>query len=316
MIQTVTGSIEAPKGSVLTHEHIWCVSNDMNFITNGSWTDEKAVEDYCVKILRELKSRYGVDVFVDGTPWDLGRSIRLLENVSKRSGVNIVASTGLYYFTSLISFNVSAEKLAQMFTAECKKGIAGTNIRPGILKCAAGGTTLTEDEKKRITALGITQRETGLPLYVHSFHQGSVTQEIIEALLASGADLGKTAIGHTGLRPEADYLEQVLQQGVYICVDQCFEGSEKANAEAVAQLCRRGWQEKILCSLDHTCYSDFCDEGYKGLEYPYEKHVKDIGFLFDVMLTEFQRAGCTAEQCNAFVKQNPCRFLNIEVSEQ
>lgn len=97
---------------------------------------------------------------VDGTPIDLGRDATLLKEVSELSGVKIVASTGFYYLQSIEAFNNSLQELAEWLIKECKNGINGTDIKPGILKCATGNMGKTEDNLKKLSAMGIIQKET------------------------------------------------------------------------------------------------------------------------------------------------------------
>ncbi len=170
MIRTVTGDIEKVDGTILIHEHIQLVSNDLVHIFGSDWVNEKAVEDYCVEVFRGFRENFGLGLFVDATPWDAGRNAQLYINISKRTGIPIVATSGLYCFPSLLSVSMTPEHIANLVIKDCTEGMEGTGALPGILKCAASGTTLTEDEKLRIAGLSIAQKETGLPLYIHTFH--------------------------------------------------------------------------------------------------------------------------------------------------
>ncbi len=311
MIRTVTGDIDHFDGRVLSHEHISCASDAMLRILNDRWFNQLELEKIAVAVLKRLHDEYGVGLYVDGTPCDLGRDAELLRRVSEKSGVKIVASSGLYYYPSVLTVGRTPEELAELFISECKNGMGNTDILPGILKCAVGGDKLSSDDRKRVAALGITQRECGLPLYVHSFHGGHVTEEVLELLMKFGANPEKTAVGHIVHRPDADYLAGIIERGCYICVDQCSQKRVVEVAHAVSELCKRGLDDHILCSLDQPIYSDFASSDYTGMTDSVETHLKRYAFLFETVLPEFERAGCSKEQCDAFIRKNPIKLLNI-----
>ncbi len=311
MIRTVLGDVENISRNVMMHEHIQCVSNDMRYVFGKYWLDEKAIEDYGVFLLKELHKRYSVDVFVDGTPWDLGRDAMLLKRISERSEVHIVASSGFFHFNSLMTCDRTADELCRLVVKDCKEGINGTKIKPGILKCAIESNVLKNTDIKRLSAVAIAQKETGLPLYIHSIHQDNLDSDIIDLLQANGADLKKCILGHAALRPDAEYFEGILSTGINICIDQCFPGREIPNAISTAELCRKGFENQILCSMDCIMYSDFGNMEGKGLFQNKEARIKDFGFLFDTVLPEFEKAGCTKEQCEKFVHGNSLKILDI-----
>ena len=149
MIQTVTGPVcDSTYTKILMHEHIRCASNDMLQTFGNEWLDNNFLIEYSSKILLSLKEKYNVGMIVDGTPIDSGRDIRTLEKISQKSGVKIVASTGLYSFQSMITVNRDEDEIASWFIKEFESGIEGTNIKPGILKCACDDCGITLDNAK------------------------------------------------------------------------------------------------------------------------------------------------------------------------
>ena len=124
MINTVNGQIEKQLfGTVLIHEHIRCASNDLLHIFGKKWLDENRLADFASEILIRMKEKYGLGLWVDGTPIDLGRDVALLKKVSEKSGVPIVASTGLYYFPSLYTQGHSESEIAAWFIDEFENGM-------------------------------------------------------------------------------------------------------------------------------------------------------------------------------------------------
>lgn len=93
VVQTVRGPIPAAKlGFTLPHEHI-CVSSAGFWQMWPEYFGGRA--SFIAKVVEKLEAakREGVSTIVDVTPADVGRDVRLLEEVSRRSGVHIVACT-------------------------------------------------------------------------------------------------------------------------------------------------------------------------------------------------------------------------------
>ena len=92
----------------------------------------------------------GLRSVVDAMPCDAGRNAAMLAGIARRTGVHVVAPTGLhhdrYYGPAHWSHRVSVEELADLFTADITDGIdaydyAGpvvrrTPFRAGVIKVA------------------------------------------------------------------------------------------------------------------------------------------------------------------------------------
>lgn len=310
MIRTVLGDIENLSGTILMHEHIQNVSNDMIQAFGNKWLDERKLEDYAVSVLSKLKDEINLSVFVDGTPIDLGRNVRLLKRVSEKTGVHIVASTGLYYYPSMVSCMRSAEELAEWFLYECKNGMEGTDIKPGILKCAADTMGITDDVKKRLEALAITQSKTGLPMYAHCSHTDNLAQEMIDIFERKGAELRKIIIGHASRKLDVDYLVKILRRGCYICIDQSLYGDEAKVAKVVYDLCERGYHSQLLFSQDKAMYNDFECSSRVGMKNKSDDILR-YSYLTNNLITEFKEIGCTDEECKSFLCNNALTVLDI-----
>lgn len=304
MIQTVTGPVARAEGRILMHEHIACVSNDMLHIFGSRWLSRSELIERAAGVLTELKSQYGVGMIVDGTPIDLGRDVGVLRAVSEKSGVRIVASTGLYNFPAMITGR-SEEEIASWFLAEVRNGCEGTDIHPGILKCACDSFGISEENARRIRALALVQKQTGLPLYVHCTHRGDTVSRVLQILAETGADLHKTVIGHLAIRAEYAYIKDILSYGCYISMDQChcYDSQRAQLAETLVQLCANGFGDRILLSNDGSVYSDFCPKQYSwviGSDVP-----KVFGYIFESLYPEFIARGGAASDWEAMLHDNP-----------
>ncbi len=312
MIRTVLGNIEnGNSGNILMHEHIQNVSNDMLMAFGNKWLDETKLEDYAVSVLKTIKEKFGVGTFVDGTAVDMGRNAGLLKRVSEKSGVNIVASTGLYYYPSMLTCGRSAEELAEIFLYECENGMDGTNALPGILKCAADGT-ITPDAEKRIKAVSITQTKTGLPMYLHCSHNDDIADKTMRIFDRQNVTPQKTVFGHISRRLDTDYAVSILKEGYYICIDQSWSGSEKSLIEKVYKLCEMGYEDRILFSHDFALYNDFESTAKTGKDFPIDIPINRFAFLYDGVATELKKIGFTEQSIEKFLKGNARNVLNYD----
>ncbi len=311
MIRTVTGDISKKEcGNVLMHEHIMCASNDLRHAFGNSWLDESKLCKRAVEILKVAKESFGLSLFVDGTSCDLGRNAGLLREVSIKSGVNIIASTGLYFFPSMITKERSANDIYKLLIQEIENGLDGTDIKPGILKCAIDGGGITDDTQKRLTAIGHVQYETGLPLYAHCAHRDNMAFELIKLLCENGVNTEKIVVGHASRRLNAEYLKSVLDKGVYLCIDQSFDGSEKSVAQVVYELCKSGYEGKLLFSHDRAIRNDFIANCRSNNELSIETNVKRFSYLYEKLIPELKNIGCTERQCELFLQENALKVLD------
>ena len=314
MIKTVTGNIDtANVKNVFIHDHIQCASNDMLHTFGKDWIDTDILSDYASGILTQINEKWNVNLFVDGTPIDLGRNIRLLKSVSEKSGVYIVASTGLYHYPSCITYGNDETEIASWFIKECNEGAENTGVFPGMLKCAAPWEEVTSDAKKRITAMAYVAKETQLPIYVHCPHKGSIAQEQIEILLKNGVNPSRIVIGHCALRPNADYIKDILNSGCYISMDQCHCAGTLPEEIAVClyELCKKGYSSKLILSNDICIYSDFPHRKYNGLQLTKEEQSEKFGYNFKKILPEFEAAGGKEEDIIKMLRNNALDVLNI-----
>ncbi len=132
IINSVLGPLDtANLGSTLMHEHI---------ITSSAGIPQDYPEllerDYINHIVDGLdKAKVGgIDTVVDATTLDLGRDVNIVAEASRRTGVNIIACTGWWMEKPRFLSGISADLFAQGFIRDIQKGIAGTNIKAGILK--------------------------------------------------------------------------------------------------------------------------------------------------------------------------------------
>lgn len=313
MIQTVTGAVKkADMGAVLMHEHISCASLSFRSAFGDKWLDRDKLKKLSCEALKQTKEQYGLGLFVDGTPIDLGRDPELLREISELTGIKIIASTGFYFLQGVEAFDNDAGELAGWLIEECKTGIRKTGIKPGILKCATGGMGITDDNRKRLSAMAMVQKSTGLPLYVHCEHFRDIALQQLETLLACGADAEKIIIGHAAMRPNGEYLESILARGCFVCMDQCHCYPDKFPllVETLVTLCQKGYAEKLLISNDYCIHNDCWSREKNGLHLTAGQHADALGFVFGKLYQNYITAGGTQEDWETMLNKNPIQVLD------
>lgn len=313
MIQTVNGKIRKEDvKTALVHEHISCMSAHLWHDFGKAWLDKDFLSEFAAGSLKIAKKKYGLNLFVDGTISEAGRDVKLLKSVSEKSDVHIVASAGFYLFHDFGLDGITHSELADLLIEQCKSGMEETDIKPGILKCASANGGMNDEMVKKHAAIGITQKATGLPVYVHCEHGENIAFEQIEVLLKNGANAKKIIIGHCAARPDFEYLEDILKQGCYISMDQgYFRKNAESCAESLVKACRMGYREKILVSNDYCIHSDFAPRYRNGFHLSEDEQARQIGFVFDEFYEDFISAGGKQEDWDKITSQNVAEVLDV-----
>ena len=206
----------------------------------------------------------------------------------------------------------SEDEIASWFIDEFKLGIEGTDIKPGILKCASQDT-ITDNNRKRLRAMAIAQKQTNLPLYVHSNHRDDLAIQQIEILLEIIDNPEKILMGHSALKLDVEYLKKLLSYGCYIVVDQghCSGYTPQQIGNALNQLCNSEYADRILLSNDMCIYSDFASKGYTGLQLTAQQHTDNFAFIIKKVYEEFVAIGGSEENWDKMFNKNPLKALNI-----
>ena len=74
MINTVLGSVDDREiKATLSHEHICCYSEYIHKMTGNKSFDKDELVKVSVEVFKRFKDTYGINLFVDCTPVNLGR---------------------------------------------------------------------------------------------------------------------------------------------------------------------------------------------------------------------------------------------------
>jgi phosphotriesterase-related protein len=263
VVESVTGPISVDQlGKTLIHEHfVFGYPGYQGDVTLGRFNEEEALAA-AVGAARQMMS-FGVKTVVDPTPNECGRNPLFLKKVSEASGLQIICATGYYYegegappyFKLRQGLGTAEEEIYEMFKKEITEGIAGTGIKPGIIKLASSKDEITEYEKMFFRAAAKVQKETGIVILTHT-QEGTMGPEQARMLIELGVDPSKIIIGHMCGNTNPAYHKEVLDQGVRIGFDrfgiQVLVGApfDHERIQTLMTLLDEGYEDQILLSHD------------------------------------------------------------------
>jgi phosphotriesterase-related protein len=314
-VETVQGPVaEEDLGIVLAHEHV----RFRDEAVAEQWPDrydEQLEFDAAIVAVQAAKER-GVQTIVDPTAMFGGRDVRFMKRVADQSGVRIVACTGIYSYDYLPHYfeNRDVDAMADHFVSDIQAGIQGTDIKAAFLKCAADAAGVTEHVEKIHRAVARASVATGAPIMAHSMPAVATGPRQVEIFEQEGVDLQRVQIAHCGDTDDVDYIERLIDKGVYVGLDryglEMYLPIDKRNATA-AELLRRGHSERIMISQDYCATIDwFPPEAAEVFESQGAIRNWSMTLVFDEVVPALREQGALDDETfqTVFV-ENPKRWL-------
>jgi phosphotriesterase-related protein len=319
-VETVGGRIDAEEiGLTLIHEHFF--SSDEAVSVQWPHVRDHEHEHALALESAEAVKGHGVKTVVEPTAMLLGRDILALARLASDTGLQLVACTGIYTYDYLPQFleNRSEDFIAELFVHDIEEGIQGTEIKAAFVKCAADQPGVNERIEKIHRAAARASLRTGAPIMAHSRPASSTGPRQVQILLEEGVAPEKIQIAHTGDTDDLDYIERLLDTGVYIGMDRygldVLLPTDRRNA-TVLELLRRGYAERMFLS------QDFDIPISNGLDwYPPEMveqfeaagGVTDwsMTFVFEQVIPALKEGGMTDEQLDTILVANPKLWLGV-----
>jgi phosphotriesterase-related protein len=265
--------------------------------------------------MKKLRT-FGLQTFVDATANDTGRDVDLLKEVSEKSGVNIVCSTGLYteaegaspYFRLRTQAGDATSEISELFMKEITEGIGATKVKAGVIKVATGHGRISAYEEMVLRAAARAQRETRVPIISHT-EAGTMGPEQADLLISEGATPGRIMVGHMCGSTDLKYHISVLEKGVYIAFDRL--GLEVIHPDTIRKACivgliSAGYAERIMLSQDSMVRMlGRSVEEARALVLPnwVPTHI------FENIIPALRKSGVTAEKIRLMMVDNPRRLF-------
>jgi phosphotriesterase-related protein len=317
LVNTVRGPIDPTRlGVTLMHEHVFVLSAEIMQNFPEPWGDEEKRVTDAITRLNQLKAR-GVDSIVDLTVIGLGRYIPRIQRVAAETQINIVAATGVYTYNDVpMYFHFQGpgtelggpEMMVDMFVKDIEQGIADTNVKAAILKCATDRPGVTPGVERVLRAVAQAHLRTGVPISTHTHattERGLEQQRIFQE---EGVDLTRVVIGHSGDTTDIAYLEKLIANGSYIGMDRfgidvLLPFEDRVNT--VAKMCELGYANKMVLSQDAACFNDWLPEAALPAVLPNWHYMH----IHNDVIPALKQRGVTDGQIETMLVDNPRKIF-------
>ena len=262
-VRTVLGDID-PRALGVTYSHEHVVIDGGRPVLMEPDFDLADVDAMVGEV--EAAAALGLRTVVDAMPCDAGRNAAKLAELSRRTGVNVVAPTGLhherYYGPAHWSHRVSVEELADLFVADIEEGIdandyAGpivrrTPYRAGVIKVAGSAGGPSTRDARVFAAAAAAHRRTGVPILTHC-EGGTGAVEQVRLLTDHGAAAGHIVLSHVDKVVDRGYHRDLIAMGAVLEYDQSFRwpaDAENGTIRLIRWAVEDGYADRVVLGMD------------------------------------------------------------------
>ncbi len=262
-VRTVLGDIDAADlGVTYAHEHLVIDGGRPCQLFPDFRLDsvEAAVAELTPAVALGLRA------VVDAMPADCGRNVEKLAAISRASGVNVIAPTGLhhetYYDDRHWSVLLDEDEIADLFVADVEEGIDANDYggpvvrrtphRAGVIKVAGDTDRLTSLEEKAFAAAAAAHRRTGVPILTHC-DRGTAGPLQARFLVDRGVRPANVILSHTDKVVDRGYQREILASGVTVEYDQGFRwkpGEPNGTLQLLEWAFEDGRGDRIVLGMD------------------------------------------------------------------
>jgi phosphotriesterase-related protein len=256
VVRTVLGDIDpAELGVCDSHDHLFLRTPALP----GQELDDPAAATAELRAFAALGGR----AVVQWTPFGMGRRAGRLGEVSRASGVHVVAATGLHqarHYSEALVERLRG-RLAGLFVDELTRGMRNDDdpdvprgpARAGLIKVAGAFHGVDAHARWALTAAAEAHHATDAPVAVH-LEGGTAALDVLD-LLVDTLDVPphRVILGHLGRSPDARVHRQIAQAGAFLA----FDGPSRAHhatdwrlLDALDALCQAGHADRLLLGAD------------------------------------------------------------------
>ncbi|KAL4228842.1 hypothetical protein ACF0H5_011883 [Mactra antiquata] len=223
-IQTVLGCIEPEEaGFTLAHEHLLCdfeylvhkyppkhcpenctrkLTPDINWwVTHYPYSsyDNNRLYEEKQAIVDELHfyKKNGGGTIVENTTYGIQPDVKSLADISKTTGVHLVAGTGWYVESSRpTTLDIKQEQFADIMRTELTQGCNGSTYKAGMIGEVGCSWPITVSERRVLEATAELEIETGCPVIMHPGWDPASPFEVMRIYQEAGGHADRVVMSH------------------------------------------------------------------------------------------------------------------------
>ena len=311
-IRTVLGDVDPSElGVTYAHEHL---------VISGGVMVEKSpdfllTDDDLIAAELSDAAAEGLGSAIDALPADCGRDPLMLSALSRRTGVHVVATTGLhhekFYRPEHWSMRYSLDELADLFVADVVEGIderdysgpvvRRTAVKAGIVK-VAGGERGGSRDRLIFGAAAATHLRTGVPVHTHC-EAGALAIEQVQLLVDAGVPADHISLSHVDKIVDRGYHRELFATGAFAVYDQAFRWgpAENGTLRLLEWAVEDGHAGQVMLGMDAA------RQGYLRAF----GGSPGLGYLLRDFAAEMERRGLNATIRRGFFIDNPARAFSF-----
>ena len=259
IVTTVLGPIEAVDlGRVDAHEHL--------FLRSAALPGEEFQD--LEKMTAELAevAASGIDTVIDLTPIGLGRKPLLIAELSRATGVNVVAATGIHrrahYPAGHWLYDIEVDELVALLVTDIQSGmderdwqgptVKTSAVKAGIIKLGASYHAINGCERRWMEAGARAAVATGVPIAVHT-EVGTSAHDILDLLQELGVGPHRVMLAHLDRNLDAPLHAELAARGAFLGYDTIGRTkyhSDEAVLTLISDVAAAGYRDKILLGTD------------------------------------------------------------------
>ena len=300
-IWTVTGKVPASQmGLTLSHEHV--MSNFGGDTRHDPDYDEVKLVAQVEPYLEKMKA-LGAETIVDCTTAWFGRDVRILRELSQRTGVNIVTNTGYYAaakdrYVPPSAYEETVEQIAARWIQEFETGIDDTGIRPGFIKLGFDHGPPSEIDLKLFRSGLLAHKATGLTIAVHTGANVEAAQMQLDMLDAHEISPSSWIWTHANKMGSVEPLIEAARKGAWISLD----GVRQSTIENHLSYLQAFKDAQLL---DHILLS------HDGNSFPRGGAIRSYEAIFTHLIPAMQASGFSETEINSLLVENPRRTFAL-----
>jgi phosphotriesterase-related protein len=252
----VLGPVAAGEiGLTDAHTHLWIEP------VEGAAEGSPTLTEYAA-ILAELREFHtlGGCALIDCQPGGCGRDGRRLAQLSRESGLHVVASTGFhrarYYPRGFWLWDASADQAAEHFLCEIREGLAETRgleapAHAGVIKVACEAS-LAGTPRAALEGAAAAAVESGSALEVHT-ERGAGAEDILAFFARQGVQAEQVVLCHMDKRPDAGLHRELAAAGALLEYDTFYRPKYEPEKNAwplIAAMLEAGYDRQVALATD------------------------------------------------------------------